>query len=363
MRIKRISFFTLGFLIALCNNYTYAQIKKDSIRLKKADTSKGIKKKQIDFVKKMTAHGTFKITSLKVGTGYDAIRKNAINGKIKQSPDSNSKISNIVFDSEKNNDNPDTALPSSAAADYHRITHDLLLKNRLINIKDTPVFFIEEERVAKGKEFLFYTICIIILILGIFKTFYSGYFNNLFRVFFNTSLRQTQLADQLLQAKLPSFILNIFFAVSTGIYIWLLFAHFHPPRLISSKLLLPFCILSIAILYFIKYCFLKFTGWISASQKTTDNYIFIIFLTNKITGILLVPFIILIAFSMSQWINTIITITLLLIGLLFLSRYVKSYGIIEKKIPLNPLHFILYILGIEIIPLLILYKVAIDYLI
>jgi hypothetical protein len=53
----------------------------------------------------------------------------------------------------------------------------------------------------------------------------------------------------------------------------------------------------------------------------------------------------------------------MLIALLFLSRYVKSYGIIEKKIPLNPFHFMIYIAGAEIIPLFILYKVAIDYLI
>ena len=138
--------------------------------------------------------------------------------------------------------------------------------------------------------------CIVVFILGIFKTFYRGYFNNLFRVFFNTSIRQTQLTDQLLQAKLPSFILNIFFAISAGFYVWLLFKHYHPPRLINNQLLLPFCILGIGALYFVKYCILKFIGWMSGMQQAADNYIFVIFLVNKITGIVLVPFIILLAF-------------------------------------------------------------------
>jgi hypothetical protein len=84
---------------------------------------------------------------------------------------------------------------------------------------------------------------------------------------------------------------------------------------------------------------------------------------NKITGIFLVPIIILLAFINPQWLPVITNISLMIIGLLFLSRYVKSYGVIEKKIPLNPFHFIIYIAGAEIIPLLILYKVAIDYLI
>ncbi|MEO6133974.1 MAG: DUF4271 domain-containing protein, partial [Ginsengibacter sp.] len=202
----------------------------------------------------------------------------------------------------------------------------------------------------------------IVLILGIFKTFYSGYFNNLFRVFFNTSLRQTQLTDQLLQAKLPSLILNLFFTLTVGMYVWLLFSHFNPPRIISPQMLLPFCILSVVIIYAIKYSLLKFTGYITGIQTTTDNYIFIIFLVNKITGILLLPFIILLAFSPEGWVPAIATISGLLLGLFFVSRYIKSYGFIQGKMPFNPFHFIIYIVGAEIIPLLILYKIAKDYM-
>ena len=104
-------------------------------------------------------------------------------------------------------------------------------------------------------------------------------------------------------------------------------------------------------------------GWISDVQESTNSYIFAIFLVNKITGIFLVPIIILLAFVNRQWLPAILNVSFMIVGLLFLSRYVKSYGAIEKKIPLNPLHFIIYIAGAEIIPLFILYKVAIDYLI
>lgn len=243
------------------------------------------------------------------------------------------------------------------------ITNKLLANNRFINVKNSPTYFIQEESNIKGKEFLFYTLCIIVLILGIFKTFYNGYFINLFRVYFNTSLRQTQLADQLVQAKLPSFILNIFFTITTGIYIWLLFSFYHPPRLISSRLLLPFCILAVAILYLIKFFLLKFMGWVSDIQETTDNYIFAIFLINKMIGILLVPVIILMAFLKPSLTAVITNISFMLLALFFLSRYIKSYGVIERKMPLNSFHFIIYIAGAEIIPLIILYKIAVDYLI
>ncbi len=242
-------------------------------------------------------------------------------------------------------------------------TNKLLSRNKFVNIKDPPVYFIEQPHSPSGKEFMFYTLCAVLLILGLFKTFFPAYFKNLFRVYFNTSLRQTQLSDQLEQARFPSFLLNIFFTITAGIYIWLLFNYFHPPRFISSRLLLPACILSVAALYLIKFCLIKFMGWVSDIRETTNNYIFAIFLVNKITGIVLVPVIILLAFLKREWLPDIINISFMVLGLFFLSRYIKSYGAIERKIPVNTFHFILYIAGAEIIPLFILYKVAIDYLI
>jgi hypothetical protein len=246
---------------------------------------------------------------------------------------------------------------------YHSVLDSLLASSKFINVKDSPVFFVAEKKEMNGKEFLFYTVCFIVFILGLFKTFYRNYFNNLFRVFFNTSIRQTQLTDQLLQAKQPSFILNVFFNISIGIYVWLLFKHYHPPRLISNELLLPFCIVGIGLLYFSKFCILKFMGWMSGMQQAADNYIFVIFLVNKIVGIILVPFIILLAFAMPQWVNYVTTFSILLLGLFFLSRYVKTYSILEFRFPLQPFHFIIYIAAVEVIPFLIIYKVVIDYLI
>ena len=276
---------------------------------------------------------------------------------------SNDSSASISRDSSKRIIDTLAAIQLPKIKTYRSIVDSLLSFNKFINVKDLPVFFVAERKEMEGKEFLFYTVCFIVFILGMFKTFYRNYFNNLFRVFFNTSIRQTQLTDQLIQAKQPSFILNVFFNISIGIYVWLLFKQYHPPRLISNELLLPFCIVGIGLLYFAKYCVLKLMGWMSGMQQAADNYIFVIFLVNKIVGIVLVPFIILLAFAMPQWVNYTTSFSLLLLGIFFLSRYVKTYGLLEFKFPLQPFHFIIYIASIEVIPFLIIYKVVIDYLI
>lgn len=256
----------------------------------------------------------------------------------------------------------ETMSSDSSLMNTNRTTDKVLAFNKMINTKDKGTYFLQEIRLPFGKEFVFYLLCIVLFILAIFKTFYSMYFNNLFRIFFNTSLRQTQLTDQLSQAKLPSFILNIFFAISTGIYVWLLFTHFNKVQSVKTQTLLLTCVLTVAGIYVIKFIILKFTGWLAGIQKTVDNYIFVIFLVNKIMGVLLIPFLILLAFSKNEWIPSVAVISALFIGLLFLSRYAKSYGALDKKLSVNSLHLLIFAVGAEIIPIFVFYKIAVDYL-
>lgn len=243
------------------------------------------------------------------------------------------------------------------------ISEIFLKGNKFLNSTAQPQFFIIQEREPVGKEFLFYSICGLLLLLGVFKTFYRHYFSNLFRVYFNTSLRQTQLSEQLLQARLPSFLLNVFFVIVTGIFLWQLFVHFDKTNRFGTGMLLQFCIITVALVYLIKYCFLKFIGWVAGISELMDHYIFIIFMVNKLLGILLLPFIILLAFSNPDWLGTVKTFAFLGIGLLFLSRYAKSYGLKGQKISIKPFHFILFFIGAELIPLALLYKATIDYFI
>jgi hypothetical protein len=363
MKMKYFLYFIIGAAIFLWNTSVYAQNANDTLLPQKPDTGKtDIEKTIVSPIEKKTSD------TVKAQKRKKSILINDSTNRNKNNSTTNKKITYqnpLANDSLDKKSKTDT-IPVSALATIQTYTTNiskLLFKNKYINMKSAPTFFIEEVRHSEGKEFLFYSLCIIILLLGLFKTIYKGYFNNLFRVYFNTSLRQTQLADQLFQAKLPSFILNIFFALSVGMYIWLLFGIYHPPRLIGSKLLLPFCILTVALLYFIKYCLLKFMGWVADIRQSTDNYIFAIFLVNKITGILLIPVIILLAFLKREWVPIVANVSFMILALFFISRYVKSYGAIEKRMPLNTFHFIIYIAGGEIIPLVILYKVAVDYLI
>lgn len=252
------------------------------------------------------------------------------------------------------------AIPDSIEKRWNT-TNKMLLLNPWINTTDSAVYYLQSAKNFSGKEFIFYLICAILLLLGIFKTFYRTYFNNLFQIFFNTSLRQKQLTDQLSQAQLPSFMLNLFFVVAMGVYIWLLFTHFNKVPL-DPYVLLPVSILLVGAIYLVKYLVLKFTGWIAGIPSTVNNYVFVIFLVNKIAGILMIPFIILLAFSQPGWTPFIAIVSGLLVCLLFLTRYFRSFSVIESDLRMNSFHLFIFVVGAEVFPLLILYKIVIDYL-
>lgn len=234
------------------------------------------------------------------------------------------------------------------------IDYNIVFNNKLLNTS-TPVFHINSEHKQKTKEITFYIISFFLLIFGLFKVFYAKYFHNVFKVFFNTSLRQNQLTDILIQAKLASLIFNSLFIISGGLYLWQLLIYknyFNSTNLIS----LPLCILAIAVIYLVKFLVIKLMGWVTTFKSAANQYIFVIFLINKMIAVFLLPFIVLFSFGPPDWLPSIILLSFLLLGTLFLLRYFRTYGLLQKQLSLNVMHFIIYFAATEILPVLALYK-------
>jgi hypothetical protein len=239
---------------------------------------------------------------------------------------------------------------------YNAAIQAILNQNIFLNSKGTAVFMVIKIKKSQSTDVIFYLLAALVLLMAIIKFFFDRYFTNLFRVFFNTSLRQSQLTDQLLQAKLPSLFFNIFFILSAGIYIFFLLVQY---KLISSQYqwsVLGACILILAIVYLVKFSTLKFTGWVTGYRESTDTYIFIIFLICKIIGVVLIPFTLLMAFAQPEIAITSAFVSLLIIGLLLFLRFFRSYSLLQSQLKVSRFHFFLYLTGVEIIPLLLVYK-------
>lgn len=213
-----------------------------------------------------------------------------------------------------------------------------------------------ERRHAKGKELLFYALVMLFIIIGVLRRAFPKYFNDLFRLFFRTTLKQKQIREQLMQTPLPSLLLNGYFVLSLGLYIAFMLRHFSIDPLGNFWLLALYGCLGLSAAYFVKFAGLKICGWLFNMEEAADAYIFIVFIINKMIGILLLPFLLIIAFSTGRAYDAGLTLSWCLIGVLLIYRVILTYGTIRNQVKLNPFHFFLYICAFEIAPLLLVYK-------
>ncbi len=225
-----------------------------------------------------------------------------------------------------------------------------------------PVKQLASKRHWEGKEPFFYATVALLIFFALVRNNFARYSSDLFSLFFRTSIKQRQIKEQLMQAPLPSLLLNLLFFMSGGLFINLLLHHFNLGTSFNFWLLFLYCIAGLAAIYIIKFLTMKICGWLFRLSDVTDTYTFIVFTTNKIIGIALLPFIILLSFSSGSVQEVAFTLSLIVVGFLFIYRYFLSYVSIHRQIKINFFHFLLYLLAFEIIPLLLINKVLFKFL-
>jgi len=223
----------------------------------------------------------------------------------------------------------------------------LTVVNKLTKKKNPQLELPQYLRKWQNTDAVFYLIAALLLIFGIL---------------FNTSLRQSQLIDQLQQNKLASLLFNIFFLFVTGFYFALLFEYI---GWAGSGQLWIFFISStgiLALVYLVKFLVLSFAGWITGYEEEAGIYIFNIFLINKIWGISLLPFVVIMTFAEKKITAIALLVSLIVIGLLLLMRFVRSYGLLQHRLSFKLFHFLLYVFSLEVLPVMLIYKSIVIFL-
>lgn len=218
------------------------------------------------------------------------------------------------------------------------------------------------KRAGRNKDGLFYLLTGLALYFVLVRLVFRKYMSNLFSVFFGVSLKQKQIREQLLISPLPSLLLNIFFVIAGGIYISFLFDYYQFDVAPNRWYLILYCTIALVLIYIGKLLMLKLMGWIFNISGATDTYIFVVFMVNKILGIFLAPFLMLLTFSSPGIVSVFTVLSFAMITILFAYRYIIAYSPVQKEIKVNRFHFILYLCAFEIIPLLLIYKVLLTYL-
>jgi Domain of unknown function (DUF4271) len=200
------------------------------------------------------------------------------------------------------------------------------------------------------------------LLFGLLRITYLRYFSDMFRVFFRTSLRVNQIREQLVQSGLQSLLFNLFFAVVSGTYVYLLMSYFDVSVKLPDLFIPLVTTVTIALMYLGKYVFLQVSGWLFGMKNAAETYSFIVFLINKIVGVVLLPFLFVIAFAEKELAGIAITVSLVVVVGLFLYRFLRAYRPVQAEIKVGRFHFFIFFLAFEIAPLLVIYKLILGFL-
>jgi len=237
-------------------------------------------------------------------------------------------------------------------------------------LSDNPYFNFLGESIRENVEIhmeesydgMFYLLMGVLFYFALIKVVFGKYLSNLFSLYFRVSMRQQQIREQVLQAPLPSLLMNALYIIVVGLYGTFLTRFYHLAEKTDFGILFLNFAALLCIIYLVKFLLLKSLGWIFNIQRATDTYIFIVFLTNKILAIFLLPFLIMLSFSATLLNEIAVTLSLVMIIMFFLYRFIASYAPIRKEIKMNVFHFFLYICAFEIAPLLLIYRMLLAYL-
>lgn len=239
---------------------------------------------------------------------------------------------------------------------------NLLRQHPYFNLLGKPVYQLTLKRADAGKESLFYLLVGFVLYFAFINLIFRKYLNNLFAFFFRASMRQKQMREHLMHSPVPALLLNLFFIIAGGIFasFVLLYHQYHTDT--SLWQLILYSVLALASIYLVKIIVLKIVGWVFSIQEAVNTYIFVVYSINKIIGIFLVPFVVLLAFSERQVAQLLITLSFVMIVLLFLYRYIVAYVPVRREVRVSQFHFLVYICAFEVMPLLLICKVLLDFL-
>lgn len=206
------------------------------------------------------------------------------------------------------------------------------------------------KRNAPGQEWIFYSFALLFLFLSLIHAFFGSYLQKVFRVFSNEGFVYRQSKDQMTQAPLAALLMNLLFVLSGTIFVFfglrgnLIFTGVE--RWQSMGLILVFLL----IVYLFKYLFLQFMGWIFNLREPFDGYVFIVFLNNKISGILMLFASFLMAFAEPGSSFVIFRLSLFLLGIIFMIRLIRGFQVFSRQARLGIINFLLAVISLEVLP-------------
>ena len=212
---------------------------------------------------------------------------------------------------------------------------------------------------SKNADWFLAILIVVLSITTILRILYSRYFSDSIKSLWSYQhaiklFKENNVVNQRL-----SFISNILFILSFSLFVVLCNDFFANSGFSKNNFLL-FILISVSIvsIYLIKYAVYKILGYIFLDSASYSEYLYNVFQFNRIAGIFLIPIIIALAYSTIYYTNAIVYSGFVILFIVFIMRIIRGLQICSK-VNFSIFYSFLYLCVLEILPLLVIYKLII----
>ncbi len=199
-------------------------------------------------------------------------------------------------------------------------------------------------------------IIISVLIIGWTRLFFRNIISNFVNAALSYQSSFNLFIDSNILTKWVSVLLDVLFYINISFFLFKLLEHYSIGVFkLNGFSVFMICLAFTLFVYFIKWFIHKLLGATFLISKYVSEYLFQIFLFNKMTGIILLPFIIGYSFIPIEIKPIILKIFLILIILIYIIRIFRGL-IISINNKLSVFYIILYLCTLEFLPILIFCK-------
>lgn len=205
------------------------------------------------------------------------------------------------------------------------------------------------------EEWLIGLLVIILAVIAYLRVSYYKRFTQLISASFDFQLSNQMVREESVLTQRVSLFLTGIFWVALPLFLLQAIRYFHIPLYNAgpySGLLVFLTLLGlVALIYGLKVFSIRLLGSIFKVEKETEAYIFNVFLYNKLSGLLLLPMVILIRFMPEDFVEVFFIAGLAVLGIAFIARMARGILIGLSKKGVSMVHLVLYFCTLEILPI------------
>lgn len=232
-----------------------------------------------------------------------------------------------------------------------------------IQAKEIDINSVPDALIKVDPTSLFYLFLGVVLLLAYVKLNYGAYLSSLQRAVFNTNIAQQFYRTQELSLHPAAVILYFFNVGCLTMFLYLIAKHIEPISTFTNLQTFGIALLIVSLYHLFKLIINWLIGFVFQSKSMLSFYQFNFFFVEVFACIVLLPLLLLIAFSNQLNSEYVFIISAVVICGALSYAIIKGIIVNINQILANKFYFFIYLCTLEIWPFILAYKIAYRWLI